>query len=245
MRSWTYSCCLIVTTVLWSMPGLCLTMELPAGVTVHVPEGWALMPPSALDAHSLKLAQLGRPDGQNTYDCGLQLSSATTNTPYPYMLVQVKRTGRVGRSEIAEFKVMQEHLADAVAAFEKTLSPTNTGSSFGTFVFDAPANILWLPAATANPEGEPLRGLLALVLTEQGAIHVACYSRDTEFPAYFPLFETFVRQLTPGPALAYHPRFSDAHPVLANMNWRGLAIPGLIVLVLGAAVLRLVRRASP
>jgi hypothetical protein len=223
---------------------MCRTLELPAGVTVSVPDGWEPMPPASLEAHTAKLARLGRTDGHLTYDCGLQLASAATNNPYPYVLIQTKHTGRVGRMELAEFPVMQKGLPAAFAEFEQALSTNRVGAGFGGFLLDAPANILWMPATVRTAEDTHLLGLLALVLTERGVIHVACYAREADFAAYLPVFETFVRQLRPSPDLLYRPRFSDAHPVLANTNWRSVVVPGVIVLALGAGALFLVRRAG-
>lgn len=235
---------LILTTLLWSTASLCQPLELPSGIKLHVPDGWESMPSSILTTHSKKLVALRYHDGQSTYDCGLQRNLATTNAPYPYVLIHVKNTGRIGRSNLSEFTPMRTSLAATVASFEHTLTLPLKSAALGIFMYDASANILWLPGATFSPENEPLRSILALVITEQGVVHVACYAKAVDFAACLPIFEKIIRQMEISPNLSYRHRFSDSHPVLANVNWRNLTWLSSVILALGVGSLWLVRRAQ-
>lgn len=243
MRIGMYLSGMIGAALLGATVGVCGSLELPVGVTVRVPDGWEPMPAAMLAIHSAKLAGLHRPEELKKYDCGIHLVSATTNVSYPYLLVQVRHSGRVCRDYLNVFPTMKESLSTKFARMDQMRAANPATVDYGGFQFDAAANILWMMSPAVSSENEPLGSILALILTEQGVIHVAGYARIADFAAVLPVFEAFIREMTPAPGLIYRPRFSDSHPEIANIHWQRLGMQSLIILVLGTGALMLARRA--
>ncbi len=223
--------------------GADLTQEIktPDGFTIRLPSNWTAIPKDVLDAYSDAVAKMAPNVEKQTYAYGFQLSSAQNWLTYPYILIQVKRTGRVPEAQLKSIKQVQQGLDKGIAKAQDSMSKMVSDARFGETIYDPTSHILFTQIGMDVKEVGLVKGLIALLLTEEGMIQIAGYAKATEFADSVPIFEGISRGVIIEDHLKYQSRISDAIPVVAGINWgnvlsnaiRGAIIGGAIALITG------------
>ena len=100
--------------------GYSLDMEFPVkfekndGFTICLPEEWEEVPKQQLEAFSAAMAaQIKDASMIQTFEYGFQRGSTTNGLHYPYILVQIKNTGRISESQLRSLPELEKSMEDA------------------------------------------------------------------------------------------------------------------------------------
>lgn len=205
------------------------------GFTLFLPDDWKPIPGDVLDAYSRAIAKLAPQVEKQTYDYGFQLSAARKWFTYPYILVQVKRSGRVPEDQLRSLARIGEAMDSSFAKARESLSSFATNGTIGETVLDASSHTLWTRIAIDVKGAGTINGLVGTVLTENGFIQISCYAKEREFPGYLPVFETIVRAAVLSDALKYRPGAADSETATGGIG-RGVIV-GIAVAGIAAGAL--------
>lgn len=197
------------------------------GFTLYLPDHWKPIPGDVLDAYSRAIAKLAPKVEKQTYDYGFQLSAAQKWFTYPYILVQVKHSGRVPEDQLRSLARIGEAMDSSFAKARESLSSFATNGTIGETVLDASSHTLWTRIAIDVKGAGTINGLVGTILTENGFIQISCYAKEKEFPGYLPVFETIVRSAVLSDDLKYRP--GDAHAGTAAGGIGRGVIVGIVV----------------
>jgi hypothetical protein len=235
-------------TLVLCLSGICYGVELTRevttrdGFTLRLPDNWKAIPRDVLDRYSQAVARLTRDTEKQVYDYGFQRADAPGWFAYPYILVQVRKTGRVAEAQLKSVKQFQGDLDRGMARMQQAMSGVVSDARVGEMIYDPKAHILFSRMRMEVKEIGTIKGLIALLLTEQGGIHIAGYARGDDFSEYLPLFEKIARGVVPDDNLRYRPRMLESVPVVGGIDWGRVLISTLIGGALGAAGTLLTRR---
>ncbi len=235
---------LIVLCIYGRCYGLELIREVKTqdGFTVRLPNDWKPIPRDMLDKYSQAVARLTRDTEKQVYDYGFQKADAPGWFAYPYILIQVRKTGRIAEAQLKSIERFQGDLDKSMARMQQAMSEVVSDARVGEMVYDPEAHILFSQMRMEVKEIGTIRGLIALLLTEQGGIHIAAYAKGDDFSHYLPLFEKIARGVVPDDNLRYQPRMLESVPVVGSIDWGRVLISALIGAALGAAGMFVTRR---
>ena len=147
------------------------------GFTFHLPRNWKAIPKEALDAVSETIDKAVPDTKAQRYDYGFQLSTAQKWFAYPYILVGVRRTGKMNEAESKFFKqlplssetkenrelkgVLDRHSAKIMDSLSAWISSGRIGEP----VYDASSHILFIQSEARVKGVGAVRGLAASLLT--------------------------------------------------------------------------------
>lgn len=177
----------------------CFGVELPQsfptadGFSMHLPENWKPIPKDVLDKYSRAIAKMAPKAEKQFYDYGFQRADAPKWFAYPYILVQVKRSGRIPEEQLESLKRIEQAMDDSFAKATDSLSSFTSNASIGEPLYDPASNTLWTQVAIDVNEIGTVRGIIGAILTNEGFVQVACYARNADFKEYFPTFEAVVK----------------------------------------------------
>lgn len=87
------------------------------GFSLELPPGWLQIPQSAIAETQQEILRRAPNAPKVRYDYGFQFGSTDQWFSYPYILVQVKRSGRIPEQELA--RIAQLPLGNAAAKFQE------------------------------------------------------------------------------------------------------------------------------
>ena len=207
------------------------------GFTLHLPAGWKEIPAAVLDSYAQDIARLAPQAEKQAFDYGFQLSAAKKWFAYPYILVQVHRTGKVPEEHLRILAQSGKEMDTGFAKARESLSSLAADGKIGETVLDPSTHTLWTRMSIHVHGVGTINGLIAMILTETGFIQISCYAQEREFPAYLPLFQAVVRSTVLSDELQYRSGAGDSDPASGGIG-RG-AIVGIAVVSIGSAVLLL------
>ncbi len=234
--------------VVLCLSGICYGVELTQevktqdGFTVRLPDNWKAIPRDMLDKYSQAVAKLTRDTEKQVYDYGFQRADAPGWFAYPYILIQVRKTGRIAEAQLKSVKQFQGDLDKSMARMQQAMSGVVSDAAVGEMVYDPKAHILFSQMRMEVKEIGTIKGLIALLLTELGGIHIAGYARGDDFSEYLLLFEEIARGVVPDDNLRYKPRMLESIPVVGSIDWGRVLISALVGAALGAAGMLLTRK---
>jgi hypothetical protein len=165
------------------------------------------------------------------YDYGFQLESSKNWFEYPYILFQIKNSGRIAEKDLE--KMEQVSLQEKLNEHEKQVESIASGLQAGKMVFDKKSKIVWMGLEMNVNNVGPVSGLSAMIPTEKGLIQVSGYSLRDDYPIYEPIFRSIALSTSPVAELVYRPHWSDNVPsVIRGINWDkvlGKAIIGALI----------------
>ena len=212
------------------------------GFSISLPDGWVEIPRDVIDSYEKEIAKLAPNAPAQHYDYGFQLASSKNWFEYPYILVQVKNTGRIPESQLEKLEgySVQESLDKQKKAFSSIVSDIQPGK----MVYDKQTKMIWMRIEANVVNIGPMSGIVGTVPTEKGFIQVMGYSLRENYPTYEAIFQSVALSVSPEPGLAYKPKWSDSlPPAVTGIDWgkvagkviAGAIIGGIIALI---AVLR-------
>jgi len=202
--------------------------------TIRLPTGWVQIPKDAIDAYLKEIAKLAPQASRRTIDYGFQLDTSSEWFQHPYIVVQVKKSGRIPDSQLKSLpKVEVERALQRSAKKAESVLDFVSRAEVGKTLYDSAAHILWWQTSAEYADEGKVRILTALILTEQGIIQVMNYALATEFDDYAPLFETIVRNVSISEAIRYKPQITDSIPIVSGIDWGGVLGKALVGAVIG------------
>ena len=222
-------------------PELSQRFETKDDFTVWLPPDWKAIPPDVLRAYGEVLAKAAPNVPRQTYEYGFQQAAAHNRFTYPYILIQVKNTGRIPEAQLKSVRRTAAAMNEGAQKFSSALSKVVSGVSLNETVYDADFHILWSKIAAQVVGVGPILGLVGVRLTENGVVQIMGYAKESEYAEYAPLFEAIIKQAEIAEYARYKPRMIDAIPFVNRINWTevlGGAVGGGIVGAIGALIAR-------
>lgn len=224
---------------------LAIAVELPHefrtkdGFTIYFPENWVEIPSDVLNQYSETVHRLAPQASKQTYDYGYQHQPFDTWMSYPYVLIQVKRTGRLPESELKKYKRIEEGFRKGMSGIENKMSGLVSQAQQGKPIYDSPHHILWMTMSMNVQNVGPVSALLALKLTEFGIVQVMMYATQNTFDTYEPVFRKIATNMTLTREVQYKPQIADSFPIIGGINTgkvvtaalQGALIGGIIGLI--------------
>ena len=190
------------------------TFETRDDFSITLPDGWVQIPGSVLQGVAAKLDELSPDTPRQVYDYGYQIDDDGQWLTYPYILGQFRPAGRIPSGELARYQKMSSQMGDI------DLSEVR----FGESTYDKENLILWSTITAHTLDGEAVKALVAVKLTELGYIRFTGCATEALFDEYEKVFRNAFSSLGMGESIAYKPQFADAMPVIGGI------ITGKIVL---------------
>ena len=159
------------------------------GFTMYLPDGWVEIPNEVLKQHSEKVNQLVPQIGKQVYDYGFQSAPADNWMNHPYILIQVKRTGRIPEEELKKYKQVHEVFSEHIGDVEDMVSDILSNTQLGETLYDAENRILWMNISFDLQQTGRVNAQIAVKLTGFGVIQVTGYATEDTFSTYQPLFQ--------------------------------------------------------
>lgn len=194
--------------------------------SITLPEGWIEIPTGTLDEYCEALAELA-PNIQQTYDYGFQHTSQDNWFSPPYILIQVKNIGRVPSGKLSQFKKFDKASENVTEKIKESFSDQISDVALNEPTYDSQNNILWVFSSIGLREGETVKCISAMKLTEKGAIQLMGYSTEDSYETYKDFYrETFIN-LGVEESIRYKPQVTDSIPILNGINWDEVMLAGI------------------
>ena len=207
------------------------------GFTIHLPEYWIAIPKDVLDSYSEAVAKMVPNTEKQTYAYGFQLSSSQNWLDFPYILIQVKRKGRISEGQLKSIKKVQRELDKGVKETRDKMVTIVSDVQVGETLYDFSSHILFSKMEMDVRGTGLVKGLMAILLTEEGEIEIFSYAKASEYSDYAPIFERIARGVVVDDRLKYKPRIIDSIPFLSGINWSkaitAAIVGGIIALIAG------------
>ncbi len=213
------------------------------GIGVSLPDKWIEIPKEVIQTMFQELArQVPNAEAQH-YDYGYQLDSAEKWLEYPYILIQIKNSGRIPERELE--KLEQYPASKEIEEQENEFEDLLSSLKMEKMHYDHNSGIIWMKIQFNIPNVGQVSCLTGMIPTEKGLIQVNGYSLQPDFEHYVSIFKDFTKNIIISKELKYQPEWSDKIPVLGETNWGGViskAIAGAIVGGIVAFIIWLLRK---
>ena len=158
------------------------------GFTIIMPDTWMPIPKNVLNAYTKALEQFAPNMEKQVYDFGFQPASNKNWLTYPYMLIQVKKTGKVPEKELRDLTKFQQQIelgaSNASEALGKTISVLNSGDT----LYDEAHHIVYSTVNLDVQQAGKVKALISVILTNQGSINLYGYALESEFNQYLAFY---------------------------------------------------------
>lgn len=208
------------------------------GFSISLPAGWVEMPTDVIDAFEKEIARLTPNAPAQHYNHAFQLGSSENWFEYPYILVQIKNTGRIPESQLEKLKGY--NIQESLEKHKKGLSSILSDVQAGEMVYDKQTKMIWMRIEANVVNTGPISGISGMVLTEKGFIQVMGYCLRGNYPTYENIFQSVALSVSTEPGLAYKPKWSDSlPPAVTGIDWgkvaekaiAGAIIGGILILI--------------
>ena len=212
------------------------------GFSISLPDGWVGIPSEAIDAYEKGIATLAPNAPAQHFDYGFQLGSSKNWLEYPYILVQMKNTGRIPESYLE--KLEEYSVQESLDKYKKGLSSILSDMRAGKMVYDKQTKMIWMRIELNIANIGPISGISGVIPTEKGFIQVLGYSLRENYPTYESIFQSVALSISPDPGLVYKPRWSDSLPaVITGIDWgkaTGKAVAGAMAAAIIGGIMALI-----
>ena len=205
------------------------------GFSISLPDGWVEVPRDVIDSYEKEMARL-LPNAQpQHYDYVFQLESSKNWFEYPYILVQVKNTGRIPESQLE--KLEGYPVQESLDKQKKTVGSIMSNIQVGKVVYDKQNKIIWMRIESNVVDIGPISGISGMIPTEMGVIQVAGYSLKKSYLTYESTLQSVAKSVSPNLGLAYKPSWSDSlPPIVAGIDWEMVAGKAIAFAIIGGII---------
>jgi hypothetical protein len=203
------------------------------GFSIDLPPGWIQIPSAAIAETTREVARRAPNAPTPHYDYGFQFGSPDRWFTYPYVLVQVKRTGRIPESEFA--KLDKFSTADTAARLQDKIREIATDVEIGKMRYDPTSRIIWVNTGGNVADVGRFSGVSAIVPTEFGLIQFNGYALEQEFMGFLTVFHEIIGSLSAADSARYRSRAADRVPFLSSIKWDSVLASALIGAIAGIA----------
>ncbi len=179
------------------------------GFTMYLPESWVEIPNEILKQYSEKVSLLAPQIGKQIYDYGFQLTPVDTWMTHPYILVQVKRTGRISEEALGQYKQINDMFSEQIEEVGNNISSILSNTQLGETLYDTANQILWINISFDLQETGKVNAQIAVKLTEFGVVQIIGYATENTFASFQPLYQEVARRISLDDAIKYKPRLAD------------------------------------
>lgn len=201
--------------------------------TMHLSDEWVEIPSEILKQYMEVMRQLAPNAPEQTYDYGYQRQPFDTWLMHPYILVQVRKTGRIPEGELKRYKQINEGLREGMKQMEQELTDFVSQVRQGETIYDPIHHILWSNISMNVENVGNIKALLAVKLTEFGYIQVNMYATEDTFNTYSSIFKQIATSMILDPEIEYKPQIADSFPVIGGINTGKVLIGAIYGTILG------------
>jgi len=228
--------CFIAFATVCHGAGLTQEIKTHDGFTVRLPSDWKEIPRNVLDAYSDAVAKMAPTAGKQTFAYGFQHSSTQGWLTYPYILVQIKKTGRVPEAQLKSVQQVKQGLEKGAEKVQNSMSAIVSDARFGEPIYDPATHILFTRIGMDVKEVGAVKGLVALLLTQEGIIQIAGYTKASEFESYAPVIESIAKGVILEDRLKYQSQIADSIPGSSGIKWDKVLTGAVKGAIIGGAV---------
>jgi len=215
----------------------------PSGIIVHLPSQWQEIPTQVITAQFEEVAKKNPNLPKQKYECGLQAQSQQWFS-YPYVLVQIQRTGRIPEIALKKMPNLGEMLDEKM---QETADASSSVAdvAMGKTVYDPDGRILWTSTRVQYVGIGSVKMLAGIHLTADGFVQVFAYAREADFPRYETMFHRIISRVEFPVSMRYVPRAIDKIPLVHAVDWSkafSKGIAGAVVGGIAALIFGLTRR---
>jgi hypothetical protein len=207
------------------------------GFTIHLPKDWEPIPKEVIDKYSQAIAKMAPKAETQLYNYGFQRADSPKWFTYPYILVQVNRSGRIPEEQLKSLKRIEKAMGESFAKTTDSISSFSSNASLGEPVYDPASHILWTRIAIDVKKTGTVQGIIGSILTEEGFVQIACYAKNEDFEKYLPVFETIIKKTDFKADLKLGAQDSEGNAVGEKSGQGALPWKTIFLVLIGALLL--------
>jgi hypothetical protein len=182
--------------------------------TVEVPADWREIDPLHLEEITMWSAEATAGRSVEVYQHGFRPQAPGDDATLPYMLVQIRESGRLRYGRFLHLQPLNEFQDQNRRSFADGIPPLVMGVAVDNVSFDPTTFSLRLEHTLDLRFKGRVTVLTAAFLTERGLLSLHFVDRERRIDDDRPLFDRIVASVTLSPAIAYRPRSTDHLPGL-------------------------------
>ena len=188
------------------------------GFTVYMPEGWIEIPAKVLQEYSESAANLIPQVEKQIFDYGFQYGNPDKWFSYPYILIQVNRSGRIPEGELKNYRLAETMMKEEIEVVQNKMAGIVSGARQGETIYDPSNHILWTTMTVEVENIGKIFSIIALKLTEFGFIQIMGYSKEAAGQEFLPAFKEIASNISLNPDIAYKRRLIEDTPIIGKIN---------------------------
>ena len=215
----------------------------PSGIVIHLPAGWQQIPKDIMTAQFAEAAKQNPNLPKQTYEYGFQAPSGQWFS-YPYLLVQIQRTGRIPEVALKKMPILDEMMGSKMDETVEAASAV-ADAAMGKTVYDSANRILWTSARMNYAGIGNIKMLAGGHLSEDGFVQVFGYAKEEDFARYEALLHDIITSVRLPDGMRFVPRATDNSLLFHAIDWDKALSKGIAGAVLGglaALIIGLTRR---
>jgi hypothetical protein len=171
------------------------------GFKLFIPNNWIEIPQKqvAIKAASLSSNYSNAP--HESIDYAFQPKSNAYWFDYPYIIIQIKNTGRVTEKQLKELNRFS--FDSTKGKIEKQLNDQLSKSQMTAFTYDVAHNIIWSELTADVQDVGKIYSLVGAVLTANGSISFYCSCKYTTMKRYYYVFQNIIYSVVISEQLKY------------------------------------------
>ncbi len=197
--------------------------------TLAIPEDWIEIDQVQLEELSMWAADATGGRLVEIYQYGFCPPEFEDDPLLPYMLVQIRESGRLRYGRFVHLAPLDEFQNDTRRTFPEGVPPLVAGVAVDRVAFDRAAYRIRLEHSLDLRVRGRVTVLTAAFLTERGLVTLHYADREKRIGRGRALFDEIVGSVVVAPELAYQPRLSDRWPGLPFF----LAAAGVAAVLIG------------
>ena len=247
---WSVASALIASAPLCVAEGKTISQP-RLGYTLTLPAGWEEIPGPAIEEQTRSVLAAAQGRMAQHFDDGFQRSGSLKWLQYPYILVQVKETGRVPEGRLTHMKMLRYGIQTGMDTTGKKLNSIVSNLSLGDTYYDPTNKCLLIRMSVNVARVGEVRALTRGFLTEKGMLLFHCYAPALEFDSQLPEFQEILDSVRLSDELRYKPRLGDSIGVDFSRVARSAFVCGITAGLIGLgglavfAMKRLAARKTP
>ncbi len=201
-------------------------------VGMEIPDDWVEIDPLHLDELSMWSAETTAGRSVEVYQHGFLPKDPEVDRSLPYVLVQIRESGRLRYGRFLHLQPLDDLREDARRSFPDGIPPLVMDVAVEGVAFDPTTYSLRLEHTLDLRFKGRVTVLTAAFLTERGLLSLHFVDRERRIDDDRALFGRMVDSVTFSPEISYRPRMSDHLPGLPFFVAAAIVGAALIVVLL-------------
>lgn len=168
---------------------------------ITLPSDWEKISKDVIDEYTEVIKQM-LPDLEeiSEIDYMFQLKNSEYFFDFPYLAIEVKKTGRISESSLKNWE--KTDFSDVENYLEEKTNYLLSDVRFGEFIYDSEKNILWIKGQLKVGYKDAII-LMGIIPTEEGLINVYGYSDIKSYKQYSKLFINIIESVVVSEEMKY------------------------------------------